>query len=342
MLAFVTNSTSTFNLGAEEIIYLNDIGVPSAVVTAMIQRDQVLKSFRRTRHRRRRRRARRAGTLLPNRYPRRRRRKWPRNRITRLRSTRRRPTARMRPSTTHWRPMARGLTLRATGLAGSRPWSSSIPAGSLTAMAAGGSIPIAGGTGGRVTPGAGRRSTTVAGSVTVSMAGAGRRATPGVRPGCPGDITATIAAGRRCRRQPGITPASGSRITASTSIAASLSGLVLVSYTFVPVSHFSDPHLSRHALPHQQATQIYHQTVPSVTIVGNSTRVINRGIPVSRVETATQTQIHQVGIREANTPAAQGTRGERLERQQSDPVGVPPAVPAVHRGAAGIRRPLAV
>ena len=43
MLAFVTNSTSTFNLGAEEIIYLNDIGVPGSVVTAMIQRDQVLK-----------------------------------------------------------------------------------------------------------------------------------------------------------------------------------------------------------------------------------------------------------------------------------------------------------
>src|SRR5262252_118313 len=44
MLAFVTNSSSTFNLSAEEIIYLNDIGVPSAVVTAMIQRDQVLKN----------------------------------------------------------------------------------------------------------------------------------------------------------------------------------------------------------------------------------------------------------------------------------------------------------
>jgi len=44
MLAFVTNSSSTFNLGAEEIIYLNDIGVPGSVVTAMIQRDQVLKT----------------------------------------------------------------------------------------------------------------------------------------------------------------------------------------------------------------------------------------------------------------------------------------------------------
>lgn len=43
MLAYVTNSASTFNLNAEEIIYLKDIGVPNSVVTAMIQRDQDLK-----------------------------------------------------------------------------------------------------------------------------------------------------------------------------------------------------------------------------------------------------------------------------------------------------------
>jgi hypothetical protein len=42
MLSFVTNSLGTFNLRAEEIIYLNDIGVPSAVVTAMLQRDHLL------------------------------------------------------------------------------------------------------------------------------------------------------------------------------------------------------------------------------------------------------------------------------------------------------------
>ena len=44
LLAFVTNSVHTFDLGAEDIIYLNDIGVPPAVVTAMIQRDQELKA----------------------------------------------------------------------------------------------------------------------------------------------------------------------------------------------------------------------------------------------------------------------------------------------------------
>ena len=42
MLSFVTNSVGTFNLRAEEIIYLNDIGIPSGVVTAMIQRDHLI------------------------------------------------------------------------------------------------------------------------------------------------------------------------------------------------------------------------------------------------------------------------------------------------------------
>jgi hypothetical protein len=42
MLAYVNNSTSTFNLGSDQIIYLNDIGVPGNVVTAMMQHDQKL------------------------------------------------------------------------------------------------------------------------------------------------------------------------------------------------------------------------------------------------------------------------------------------------------------
>jgi hypothetical protein len=44
LLAFVTNSTSTFNLDADKIIYLNDIGVPGDVVSAMIQRDQQIRA----------------------------------------------------------------------------------------------------------------------------------------------------------------------------------------------------------------------------------------------------------------------------------------------------------
>ncbi|MCS7090887.1 MAG: hypothetical protein RMN51_05025 [Verrucomicrobiota bacterium] len=43
MLAFVTNSTRTFNLGADQIVYLHDLGVPSEVIRAMIEQDRRLR-----------------------------------------------------------------------------------------------------------------------------------------------------------------------------------------------------------------------------------------------------------------------------------------------------------
>jgi len=43
LLSFIENS-GTFNLGADQIIYLNDLGVPSHVVTAMLQHDTQITS----------------------------------------------------------------------------------------------------------------------------------------------------------------------------------------------------------------------------------------------------------------------------------------------------------
>jgi hypothetical protein len=42
LLAFVTNSRAPFKCGAEELIYLSDIGVPPSVLTAMLQHDHML------------------------------------------------------------------------------------------------------------------------------------------------------------------------------------------------------------------------------------------------------------------------------------------------------------
>ena len=44
ILTYVTNSSTMFVLGAEEIVYLNDLGIDSNVITAMMQRDQSLKA----------------------------------------------------------------------------------------------------------------------------------------------------------------------------------------------------------------------------------------------------------------------------------------------------------
>ena len=45
MLAYVTNSTRTFNLGADQIVYLNDLGVSSEVIRAMIEQDRRLREL---------------------------------------------------------------------------------------------------------------------------------------------------------------------------------------------------------------------------------------------------------------------------------------------------------
>ena len=42
IMVYVTNSSRTFNLDSEKIIYLTDLGLPTDVVTAMMQRDQEL------------------------------------------------------------------------------------------------------------------------------------------------------------------------------------------------------------------------------------------------------------------------------------------------------------
>ena len=90
-------------------------------------------------------------------------------------------------------------------------------------------------------------------------------------------------------------------------------GLGVGSFAFVDLGHFRDTHLNRHALPRQQAVQIYDRTVVSTRIVGDRHGVINHGIPVSRVAAATGTEIHRVAIRDANPGARHGVRGEQFE-----------------------------
>src|SRR5579862_4000425 len=42
VLAYIQNSTATFDLSADQILYLRDIGVSSPVITAMLTRDNTL------------------------------------------------------------------------------------------------------------------------------------------------------------------------------------------------------------------------------------------------------------------------------------------------------------
>ena len=45
ILSYIGNSMNPFNLNSDQIIYLNDLGVPTEIVNAMQQRDQQLQQM---------------------------------------------------------------------------------------------------------------------------------------------------------------------------------------------------------------------------------------------------------------------------------------------------------
>jgi hypothetical protein len=314
ILAFVTNSTSTFNLGAEEIIYLNDNGVSSRVVTAMIQRDQVLRGLS----------ANGAGVAPA-----------PAPEAAAAPATEVAPglpTGEMAPqpdyTTGAYAPTADGTY--ATFYDSLAPYGTWVdvdgygPCWQPTVVI--------------VNPGwqpycnGGSWVYTDCGWYWLSGYSWGWAPfhygrwfhhhhlgwcwQPGNTWG-PSWVCWRYG-GNYCGWAP-LPPAAGFSAGAGLTFhgqrvnSAFGFGVSASSYTFVPTSHFSDRHLKRYALSRQRAAQIYNQTVPSATIVGNHTRVVNRGIPVSRVEAATGTQIPRVGIREVNSAGAPGLRGERLD-----------------------------
>jgi hypothetical protein len=316
ILVFVTNSTSTFNLGAEEIIYLNDIGVPSVVVTAMIQRDQALKAFLAN-----------AGPAPAAPPP------TPTEPVPSVPEPPPAPApADMAPqpdyATDNYPPPADNTYA---------PFYDSLaPYGMWVDVAGYGpcwqpSVVI-------VNPGwqpycnGGRWVYTDCGWYWLSGYSwgwapfhYGRWFRHNHYGWCwmPGNTWGPSwvcwrHTGNYCGWAP-LPPAAGYSAAAGLTFhgqrvnGSFAFGLGVKSYTFVPVSHFPDRQLSRYALPHQQAARIYNQTVPSVTIVGNGTRVVNQGIPVSHVAAASHSQIHTIGIREMNTVGTQGLRGEQLE-----------------------------
>src|SRR2546425_7139211 len=84
-------------------------------------------------------------------------------------------------------------------------------------------------------------------------------------------------------------------------------------FTFVPARNFCDFHLSRYAVHREHVARFYHSTVAVTKIVGDNHRVINRGIPVERISAATHAHIRQVAVHEVRAPATDGIRAERLE-----------------------------
>jgi hypothetical protein len=92
-------------------------------------------------------------------------------------------------------------------------------------------------------------------------------------------------------------------------------GISAFRFTFVPSARFCDPHPFRYRVPRARVTQVFNNTVViNQVITGNNRRIINRGIPVNRIRTATHRDIRPVQLREARSPGL--ARAERGNRSQ--------------------------
>jgi hypothetical protein len=88
-------------------------------------------------------------------------------------------------------------------------------------------------------------------------------------------------------------------------------GLNANAFVFVPLGHFNDRHIERFRLNHREITKVYNTTVINNTIIrGNNHTIINRGVPVDRVAAATRTEIRPIHVR----ADANGPRSPRLGR----------------------------
>lgn len=87
-------------------------------------------------------------------------------------------------------------------------------------------------------------------------------------------------------------------------------------FTFIAVRDFHDHDYAHDRLPPAQVTQIYNHTTVINNYVVNNNTVINQGIRPEQVAAATHTEVHKVAIRDVSAPSAAvaasrgGTRGE--------------------------------
>lgn len=91
-------------------------------------------------------------------------------------------------------------------------------------------------------------------------------------------------------------------------------GLGAGCFTFVAWNNFCDSRPWHHRVPHHQVSQVFHRT----TIVnnyrtGDHNAVINHGISRELVREHTRTELRPVAIRERNDGDGRGGRGERLD-----------------------------
>jgi hypothetical protein len=101
-------------------------------------------------------------------------------------------------------------------------------------------------------------------------------------------------------------------------------GLSANHFVFVPLGHFHDRSPSHFRLPHREVTKVYNGTTVHNQIIRGGNNLINRGVPVDRVAAASHTQIHPIHVR----TQAESPRAPQLGRDEQSLSVYRPALPA--------------
>lgn len=89
-------------------------------------------------------------------------------------------------------------------------------------------------------------------------------------------------------------------------------GLSANFFTFVPTRNFCDPHPRHYRVTPTQAAQIYDHTTIINNFNFNNHSVVNNGIPPQHITAVSGVQIHPVPIHTTAAPLAHGAPGERF------------------------------
>ncbi|MGA1235589.1 MAG: DUF6600 domain-containing protein [Limisphaerales bacterium] len=106
-------------------------------------------------------------------------------------------------------------------------------------------------------------------------------------------------------------------------------GLSSACYSFVPVHHFYTPRPWSHCAPRSTVNKFYGDTtVINNYVVGNNNTIINNGIGTETISRASRTEIRKVRVADSrNDKSTPGIRAERLSRDGSTLMAYRPQLP---------------
>ena len=105
-------------------------------------------------------------------------------------------------------------------------------------------------------------------------------------------------------------------------------GLSAFHYSFVSAGNFCNYNPYRYCVSRGQVNNVYHNTtVVNNYVVGNNNTIVNHGVGRETVARNSQTKIREVSVRESPGPNVGGIRGERIEKQGDQSVVYRPHLP---------------